>query len=393
MDQVLTNPARIIASALQGGVQAAAAKLGLSSKQVSAIRGAPPGRRAALLRGFVAQGPAGKEAKPGKTAPKKAALFAGAPVIPARIAPRGQGFYDAFATPLDTVATAMSIGLATPILGRSRDLTIRNSPSSNISDNSVLIWFQPGHAHNYAGRQFAIDHTNGGLTERNLIVPQFSSLYDNVSGVGVEQITVRGSIRIRNVTEARNVGGVVRVLRYGGGYPVPTDAASYMSLCDMIRDSPHTNTYSGHELVTTKQKNCYIVDQARATTFESDSAFSGGASRSATGRPYLTQIFILIDTFSPGDTVTAASGMSVTYGLQNSYELSVAVQRLARFDPGTLMHSLTRSIPADPHMHNQARDREEASGSSLTHVLEMGASAVNWLARNRESVAAAAKLL
>jgi len=216
------------------------------------------------------------------------------------------------------------------------------------------------------------------------------------SGVtgAVESIPIRGSIKFRNITEHRNIGGDVRVMRYNGGlnllgqiqavwledhgaieeymsadghFRTPTtvkvwdpaandyvgttntDASrsitteTFLEIVDMMRDSARSLPLSGHDLVMTHQSNTYPADFVRAHTFKWDDTL-----HEAILTPKYNTTLILIDDFSP--STGEGSGLSPN----NTYSITCKVQRACRFKPGTQMHNKAITLPADAQRHSKA---------------------------------------
>lgn len=188
----------------------------------------------------------------------------------------------------------------------------------------------------------------------------------------IESIPLRGSVRIKNVTESLAVGGSVRMLRYNGSiryWADPTvgqadltgvhggnskgmsgSARSYLSggqwhspfntpdidvvekICTMIRDSDRTRNLGAHELLNQKQVNTHPSDFVRSTMFTEDTHFDEAITRTR-----YNSLLVLIEDF-------AASSSNVN----NSYEVVCHVHRAARFGPGTVLHSKSQHLKADP---------------------------------------------
>lgn len=417
---VVTKIARTAVSNPQG----AANKLGLTNKQANTLKAAPPNRRPALARGFYQQRFAASAALPNKPGRERIAAdvqFRSNPTNRRQIAPSGHGYYDAFTTMPNTAVTAMSIGLATPIKGLCRIGTpsvtmeqIVDSHGVGDTTNALLLVFNAAsndaniarfyhmgasgvvehtakrpivHAfnglmashlgdHNADGQPVPVSQGTGYVNEHGPGSEWSATLqtHDEVahahipfSSDGVESIPVRGSMRIRNVSEALKVGGVVRVLRFTGAMDLPSTtpgdpnmSPKWEGLLDGIRNSPHTVTYGGQELVHMKQINQYVVDQTRCTTFESTKNFDSGVMK-----PAMTTIYVLFESFAPSGSMVG-----------NQYELTFCCQRLARFDAGTLLGSQAISVQDSAQFVSAARNKEEASGSFFREVKDVAMGAL-----------------
>lgn len=142
---------------------------------------------------------------------KKQEMYQAGAIRPMAFAPRGQGYYDAFATTPDQSAVAMSCGPATPIEGYA--YTVINGRSGLVnetlsyptghgpggqfaleggvnltgglfSDNSTLVILNCGSSDNVVGKIFQLEHGTGlahdptgiKVVIRDITVPQFSEL-------------------------------------------------------------------------------------------------------------------------------------------------------------------------------------------------------------------------
>ena len=298
-------------------------------------------------------------------------------------APRGHGYYDAFAMQPEATIIASAVGPVTPVQGIGRKgipgLAVVTQPSGDgdVTTNSRLIIFNPGSSTGVVGRIYTPLATAIDVAE--ISCPQFSDAYgfgpartdperveDHYDGAEwdqqgpagrVESIPLRGSLRIRNVTEALAVGGTVRVLRYNGGLNLAIDVAggehdpnsyvpisAYRDVCDMIRNAARTRHYSGEELRTSHQVNTHPADFVRSHTFHEDDSFA-----ECLARPKYSSVLILIDDFAASTTQA-----------NNSYELNWVVQRAARFAPGTLLHSKAVTLPANANHVNREVPKEAA---------------------------------
>jgi len=203
-----------------------------------------------------------------------------------------------------------------------------------------------------------------GLRTEPINVPQFEEL-----GRHTDTLPVRLSMRIRNITENMRCGGLVHVLRYAGGFQGPSSVRDLCALEHMVRNSVHTRSYSGHELKEMHQKNSYVVDQMRAMQFFQASApvafgAPGTTTAQSGGQPWsqdkfdnflrspaMTPIIVLIEPFTSDGNAP----------VNNTYEFTVAAQRLGRFMPGTTLHAMSHDVKtAPPASINRWRDLEES---------------------------------
>lgn len=369
------------ASLLKGGANKIASLF--TQKQKRAIVTAPPAQRKRLIANYLnaksmtaGQMIAFNDQLPRKPGTEKIARdvqYRSNPTNRLQVAPSGQGYYDAFVQSPDSAVTMMSVGYATGLKGMARVTTpalpanhTGATPVSGI-DNGMLIILQGTGNDPVVGRMYhkqissAASGTAEALVKQDIIVEQFKDLPGDV-----ETLPVRLSFRIRNITEGLRVGGLVRILRYAGGLVEPNDTMKLDVLEKLVRDSTHTVSYSGHELQNVHQKNAYVCDNGRATIFSLSSltdppedAIDGNQFEANLKKPGMTPLMILIEPFATDGTTP----------INNTYEITCCVQRLARFMPGSLLHSMgTDTKTASPGAINAARDAEESKGSQLLKI-------------------------
>lgn len=312
-----------------------------------------------------------------RSIPDKQNRFQGGALRTAQFAPRGHGYYDAFVNPAESMVLGATVGPCTAIEGFAR-FTVGGTPgvhmlnynfsdnpdietTAPVSSNASLIIFNPGSsdavvAHQYQLAPDPADPSKAIVSRTEILAEAFLELGDTLGSMNypalpyhkmygdnfesnvdkvtgrVESIPVRGSLRIRNVTEAIAVGGEVRVMRYNGGMNMigpnesTTDGAmtvsQFLQIGDMMRDTKRAHTFSGSELCKTMQSNTYPADAARSMTFKTSDTFA-----QACIYPKYCSLLILIDDFRAS-----------TSQVNNTYALTMTVQRAARFRPGTLLH-------------------------------------------------------
>jgi hypothetical protein len=239
--------------------------------------------------------------------------------------------------------------------------------STTHTGNATLIVFNPGSSDDTIAHVYDIvqNGPNAEVSETKLTCVQFQEFGPTITSTStsapnldgdypatsldparrIESIPLRGSLRIRNISASLEVGGLVRVLRYNGGLALNRDASggadnpavpvmeNILQISDMIRDCDRTVTYSGHEMCKIHQSNCYPADFVRSMTFHTDTSFY-----EAIRAPSMCSILVLIDNY-----------VSATTGKNNTYELNFKVQRAARFTPGSLLHSMARSLKVGKH--------------------------------------------
>lgn len=309
------------------------------------------------------------------------------------LAPRGFGYYDAFAHDPFSVATYQSIGPATPIVGTTicnQITTKKPAPltTSALESGAILLIVFPALTNTQA-----VAYSCSSLVDADII----HSLSYNSPQLAADQpdaaIATRCSMRIRNWTQAIGVGGIVRVLRMTTGVgllanPTGTDNQTLAELQESIRVHTRTRTYGGEELQDTQQKNCTVVDQSRATAFdyfgnttstdtwirndtlpwtaelgwEQDPAIAGGKITQFTAglhNPAFTPIAILFEPFVYASTA-GSSG--------NTYEVNVRSQFLAHYEQGTMLANMAIDPPTDANGMNKHRNTEESKGSTLENI-------------------------
>lgn len=258
-----------------------------------------------------------------------------------------------------------------------------------LDDNTILLVFNPGTSDGVVAKVFrlAVDTANTAkakVIHDDIAITAFSELgpthtlngdwkidqrdgdESHIEGPDgrIESIPLRGSLKIRNVTENLAVGGEIRILRYNGGlalgHDVPHTAGlnvhtmgveEYLNICDMIRDTKRTHNLDGHEVKATHQSNTYPADFVRSMSFEDDRSFY-----EAVRTPAFCTLLVLIDNFK-------ASGSQVN----NTYSVGINVQRAARFRPGTLLHSKA-VIPKSHQPTHAEHARAEAAKPAISLV-------------------------
>lgn len=394
----------------------------LTQKQQKAMNAAPQKKRAGIRAGFQQQNASSggnsrnsqMRSIPKVVRSRNERFTHGAPSTTSTFAARGHGYYDAFTNAAEALVLASQVGPCTPVEGFTR-LTLAGHAgvtdkayesitglssvyTTGLTDNTSLIVLNPGASDRTVGRIYklgvsASNASHAAVVKTDIDVTAFADLgpvidtasveynyQDGPATAGVasnqgptgrvESIPLRGSVRMRNVTEAVAVGGEVRVLRFNGGlalgHDVPTShgtlspdmgVAEYVSICEMMRETKRTHSFDGAELRTTHQSNTYPADLIRAMTFQTDVSFS-----EACARPGYCTLLILIDDFRASST-----------GLNNTYSLGINVQKAARFTPGTLLHSKQIQPGADSNTHAMVT-QIEVSKPSLHRVADAYAS-------------------
>lgn len=331
------------------------------------------------------------------------------------IAPRGYGYYDAFANPPGTAVTAMSVGPATPITSTSIT-SIDTLTAGTWSDTGTEVLQPPGaqllivypslspvqaalftptpvatageltdeqigdmcagpDACNEVkklltgGSQLNAAATGYSRTGKCLVRPFISQQL--LSDPPANAIPTRCSFRLRNVSEAVAVGGVIRTLRITTGFRTldgfSADGgytnAELQAFIESIKVNPRTRHYDAAELRHTQQKNCSVVNQTRAVNFSyfnpesNNGAASAYTFRNELVDPGYTPIAVVFEPFAAqGDT-------------HNKYELNIVSQFLSHYVQGSMLNALAVDPRADAPLVNKHRDHEEKHGSSFLPML------------------------
>jgi len=418
-------------------------------------------------------------------------------------APRGLGYYDAFAQHPDATVLASGVGPCTPIEAYAHHVMvgkqaitgsyihsyaaqirddkkvesaglIRNLPDDG--DNSSLVIMNPGSSDDiiaaiYTLKRGIVQSPSQGFDPNNtapVVVdvsyirasqfsdlqkgdePNYNSLFhqDAIDGVHpvvhestgrTETIPLRGSVRIRNITESFQVGGEVRVMRYNGGINVVSDAdgahkANMLGRNDILMALyDHFHSDGGH--ASLKQGGLTDATGAHSATGHADSTKLNSARTFATnfGESYMDvgtyleicnmmrqdkrslclsgdqlRKTVQSNTY-PADAVrshtfnddtafeealltpkyssfimlidnfqsSSASQVvgSTPFGRNNSYSLTFTVQRAARYRPGTILYAKSFTLPSNPANH--AKETQKESDGSPLKFANLAISAVD----------------
>lgn len=353
-------------------------------------------------------------------APPKEARFKGGATRSSVFAPRGQGYYDAFASTPDATILSHTVGPCTPIEGYARLIVPGSAGVTNLSydlpnytgatpdatvqgsvtTNAKLIVFNVGSSDSELARTFELvaDPTDATKALLHTVAvhasafeelgPTFGSAWDPAWRGGleahnpekgahghpagkIESIPLRGSMCIRNITEHFSVGGEVRMMRYNGGLSIgnysdmpsagATEAlfgvADFLEVCDMMRDTKRATTMGAEELLVTHQMNTYPADAIRSQTFHNDTTF-----HEAVLSPKFCTLVILIDDFKS----------SYSQQVNNTYSLNLVAHRAARFRPGSLLHHKAKVLPVDPDAHHKLTTHEASRSVAIPTKRDSG---------------------
>ena len=325
----------IAKAAVQSAKQSTASKAGKQQSKGRNNRGNP--QRQALAMGALLR------SLPKTIAPKEQRIPQALTNL--YMAPRGHGYYDSFVMNPDSAILSSAVGPVTTVQGTARALITGNerivAGISSVNPgtteyavpecSSAMIMFNPGSSDDVVGYILrpqvvtgSIDSTTGTGRQYVQRTPITLMQFAQSDGFGptavsqyyaapaidapdiattdhpvdfgrptmrTESIPLRGSIRIRNITENFNVGGVVRVLRYNGGLNLAPDAhvgpaevlsdghppsngpyvldpnvgqwdpsaqmlaSTYHTVAEMVRNAKRTRHYIGKELQESHQAN------------------------------------------------------------------------------------------------------------------------------------------
>lgn len=380
-------------------------------------------RRNTRNRRALAQGAILRSLPRGPVQPKDVRYRGGA-LSNQHFAPRGQGYYDAFASMPDSAILSSAVGPCTPIEGFARYIVsgsagVSNIPyqvvtgnpalTANITTNAKLIVFNVGSSDSQLAASFEVVNVNGQAeihaepihaaafaelgpattTLSNPLNPNWAtygggpdggnieggSAQDTDPTMRVESIPLRGSLRLRNITERYSVGGEVRMMRYNGGLflghnPTAVHAdlstmmgvTEFLDICDMMRDTKRATTFGADDLLTAHQMNTYPADSIRSHTFMSDTSII-----EACLHPKFCTLIVLIDDFKSG-----------TAQVNNTYSLNFVAQRAARFKPGSLLHHKAKLMATNPNSHHKLHQQEATN--PIASIVKGGLSAASSLA-------------
>jgi len=305
-----------------------------------------------------------------------------------KIAPSGHGYYDAFKNPPSSAVVSQAVGPCTTVQGKT-SITLFNQNDSDVG-NGFMVMFNAGGGQGNAGIKLS-KKADGNLTTVFINHPTMmpTSAGGNVDPgtdpsvfSGAAFIPLRQSVRIRNVTEAMGVGGVVRVARFSAGFEFPQNNVEYDELADCIRSAVNTRTYGGGELVTCAQMNAHVADAVKCNTFESavmnvqrtdvTSDVRHNVFQAMENPSMSTLVFLIEDFTSSSGQMYSLSALSPTSPMtrSNTYEFTVCTQKAYRFKPGSLLHSMGKDMKADKNRLDSAHQHEAAKGSNLSKVVE-----------------------
>lgn len=195
------------------------------------------------------------------------------------MAPRGLGYYDAFAMSCSSAVTSMTIGPTTPITGITvipriaTDYNVFGSVPGSLSDSDAqLLIIGPARGRTQARLWKANPSSTGSAADKALSedfdCPQLSM------DQPIDGIPARCSVQMKNFSNAFARGGRIRILRATTGrtlIPTLTTNGDLWELMDGIRSHWRTATYDGEDFSgkgsSSMQKNAIVLDQTRTLQF------------------------------------------------------------------------------------------------------------------------------
>jgi len=315
----------------------------LTTRQQRALRNANPAQRAAMRAGFQRQGSG--QAKPRMAARLQSTRQAGnasqgvVRVRPKNLMSGSPHHFDAF-TGVKPQALSFSVGPAVGIRGAYyKSLT-------TVASSAYIVTFNVG-----GGAIVGIVHRETA-PDTWTAVTTLSIPSSGLGGLGPSAsepdsfMPTRGSLRIRNVTRAADVAGVVRALRISAGIPT-SNSAELTALGQYIRGHSRTRTYSAEELCTVHQWDQIPVSQDLYHHFTAPPTDLTGFQNYVQD-PGVSTICLLIEANAQ----------------VQDYELTFAMNAWARYNvigPLTNSYSLPQTVPLA--VTNAMRDAAEAAGS------------------------------
>lgn len=336
------------------------------------------------------------------------------------VAPETSGYYDAFTTFSGSAMTHLSIGPATPIVAKTTCLTPMGDPiSTDWLHGAQMLIIGP----NSSDTQAMLYRMSSADPDDQMQSHTFNST--QLSGQDadlMETIPTRCSVRVRNFTNALNVGGMVRVLRATTGMYLDREYTSNEELQDImtgVRDHRRTCSYTGKEFVQALQKNCIVADQSRSLLFAENNVTPAAGQlpwftsyyanrtlpfRSDTGpekerftfdiqkpvdnftvylaNPTYSPIVIIFEPFGGGDDTRT-----------NTYECIVQSQFLAHYRQGSMLANLAIQPSSNHNALEKARNHEEKKGSMMHSVGKFMYDHRNEILGTLSSIGQAAKYL
>lgn len=316
----------------------------MTPKQQRALGAAPQRDRARLRAAFRAQRQeANRPPRRQQQAPPRPKQRARPPQGKGRANTGGKVSFNGFHPA--PMPLAFSVGRATRLQGLARH-EINTSPGAVTGmDYSVAIFNgSPGH---YVGKVFNVNSTAGTFGQAahfTMDAAGFDGHTIAASGRPDTAMCSKLSIRIRNISKAVDVAGVVRVMNVAAGIDV--NGPALIDLINYVNDHPRTRTFGASELRVSRQFDTHPVDQAKYHTFISPTT-TGTEWDEAIKDPAMSTIVLLMPTI-----------------IANHYEVTVNAHYYARYRITGPLANMAGHPPTAPlSVLNQARDETERTGS------------------------------
>lgn len=333
-----------------------------------------------------------------------------------RIAPRGYGYYDAFAHHASTAMTHNSIGPATPLTADTVVSTIETQPSilcNTFEAGSFLLMIQPN-CGSVQAKIFSCSTTttddDGNTVDAYVKATDPIQEYPYAStqlpetpsvstGTGpMNMIPARCSIRMTNKSQENSIGGQLRVLKATTGMALDKDFTKNIDLCvlmNQIRTMRRSQLITRAQLADCFQTNANIVDASRATWFKPFNEVynckqlpwtrNEGWDQSSTVNidsftdtlynPSFTPIVVLVEPYQ-ASIGSGAKG--------NEYSLSIVSQFLCHYKQGSALANMAISAPVGPSVLDAHSHAEEEAPPARPLDLN---GATEWVAENADGIA------
>jgi len=316
----------------------------MTPKQQRALGEAPQRERARLRASFKAQREQANANRPPQKAPPRAKAR---PRPKGQNRPKGGGggsmSFNAF-NPAP-MPLAFSVGRATRLQGLSRHEVNTTTGSITGQDYSVAIFNGvPGH---YVGKVYDVNSSGGNFGLAANFTMEAAGFVTAPQATGTRPDTAmcsKLSVRIRNISKAVDVAGVVRVMNVAAGINVT--GPELINLIHYVNDHPRTRTFGASELRISRQFDTHPVDQAKYHTFVSP-GLTGAEWDDAIKDPAMSSIVMLFPTI-----------------LGNHYEITLNAHYYGRYRiTGPLANMASHPATASLDLLNRARDEAERLGS------------------------------
>jgi len=261
--------------------------------------------------------------------------------------------YDGFSP--SPMPLAFSIGRATKLQGLSRN-DIATLATSAAHTHSVAIF--NGHPGHYVGE--CIDYrglpASGGslptiVRHWNMDAAGFSASTITNGSAPDTAMCAKFSVRIRNISKAVDVAGVVRVLNMSTGCVIDTsDSNNIKRLIDYVDGHPRTTTFGAAELRSSRQFDTHPIDQSKYHEFTSAKPDNG--DNQTTWEKHLEN--------------PAMSTIVMVFPVipLNHYEITVNAHYYGRFLATGPLANMASHPPTVPlNVLNKVRDQAEEIGS------------------------------